>query len=455
MDRTTNILVVSDDFGLFEMIRGGGHSASRAVSFSRPDDDFVGTLKETGARIVLLDSPRPTEETVEFMKRIKKLDPLVDIIVGGEPLEEDQAAFLIKAGATDLILRPYNSVVLDEALRRIEEKRSLRKETFHLERKLDRKYNFQGMTSRNPTMLEVFGLIEGISRYFTTALIVGETGTGKEVAARAIHSLGPYKDKPFVICDCTSIPENLFESELFGYRKGAFTGADRDKRGLFEEAEGGIIFLDEIAEVPAAVQSKLLRVLESREFRPLGAQESRRVEVRVLAATNRDLDDMVSSGAFREDLFHRLNKVMIELPPLRERPEDITLLTRHFIQTFNDKFSKNVKGVSRDAQKVFLRYSWPGNIRELKNVIEGAAMLCRKDFLDIPDLPKYLREFVPASKNLPPAAVSRLSTLDDLEKEYITYLLKLTKGNLRKTAGILGISRTTLYNKIHKYAIPT
>lgn len=454
MDRTTNILVISDDFGLFEMIRGGGHSVSRTVSFSRPDDDFIGTLKETGARTVLLDSPRPVEGTVEFMKRIKKLDPLVNIIVGGEPLEEDQAAFLIKGGATDLIPRPYNSDALDEVLLRIEEKRSLRKETFHLERKLDRKYNFQGMTSRNPSMLEVFGLIEGIARYFTTALIVGETGTGKEVAARAIHTLGPYKDKPFVICDCTSIPENLFESELFGYRKGAFTGADRDKRGLFEEAEGGIIFLDEIAEIPAAVQSKLLRVLESREFRPLGAQESRRIEVRVLAATNRDLDNMVASGAFREDLFHRLNKVMIELPPLRERPEDITLLTRRFIQDFNAKFSKNIKGVSRDAQKVFLRYSWPGNIRELKNVIEGAAMLCRKDFLDIPDMPKYLRDFVPASKNLPPAAVSRLSTLDDLEKEYITYLLKLTKGNLRKTAGILGISRTTLYNKIHKYGIP-
>jgi transcriptional regulator with PAS, ATPase and Fis domain len=294
-------------------------------------------------------------------------------------------------------------------------------------------------------MLEIFGLIENIAKYFSSALITGETGTGKEVVARAIHGLSPHKDKPLVVCDCASIPENLFESELFGYRKGAFTGADRDKPGLFEEADGGIIFLDEIAEIPVAVQAKLLRVLENREFRALGAGESTTVEVRVLAATNRDLAERVRAGAFREDLFHRLNKVVIDLPPLRERLEDIPLLVRHFLQIANKSFGKGVRGVSREVQKLFLKYGWPGNVRELANVLESAAMLCKKDFIDVANLPKYLRDYVPPEGAIAFAGRGHLSSLDDLEKDYIAYLLKVTKGNLRQTAKILDISRTTLY----------
>jgi DNA-binding NtrC family response regulator len=387
------------------------------------------------------------------MKRIKKSDALVDVLVGGEPIGRDAVLDIVHAGATDFVPKPYERDILADILRRMSRKRELRRETLHLERKLERKYVFEGLISRNPTMLEIFSLIENITKYFSSVLITGETGTGKEVVARAIHGLSPHKDKPLVVCDCASIPENLFESELFGYRKGAFTGADRDKPGLFDEADGGTIFLDEIAEIPVAVQAKLLRVLENFEFRPLGANENTGVEVRVIAATNKDLAEMVRAGTFREDLFHRLNKVVIDLPPLRERPEDIPLLARHFLQGASRDFSKNVRGVSREVQKLFLKYGWPGNVRELANVLESAAMLCKKDFIDVANLPKYLRDYIPPQGAVAFAGQGRLSSLSDLEKEYIAYLLKVTKGNLRQTAKILSISRTTLYNKLAKYGI--
>jgi DNA-binding NtrC family response regulator len=453
MEAQTNLLIISDDFSLYESVKKSPMGVDVNVFFAQLEDEYVDIVRENGIRVVLVDSGDSLAAGLLAMKKIKRSDALVDVLVGGDPLGRESVLDVIHAGATDFVPRPYERDILRDILCRISRKRELRRETLHLEKKLERKYIFEGLVSRNPTMLEIFGLVENIAKYFSSALITGETGTGKEVVARAIHSLSPHKDKPLVVCDCAAIPENLFESELFGYKKGAFTGADRDKRGLFEEADGGIIFLDEIAEVPVTVQAKLLRVLESREFRPLGASESTSVEVRVLAATNKDLAGRVRAESFREDLFHRLNKVVIELPPLRERLEDIPLLVRHFLQIANRNFSKGVRGVSREVQKLFLKYDWPGNVRELANVLESAAMLCKKDFIDIANLPKYLRDYIPPEGALAFAGRGRLSSLDDLEKDYITYLLKVTKGNLRQTAKILAISRTTLYNKLAKYGI--
>jgi len=300
-------------------------------------------------------------------------------------------------------------------------------------------------------MLEVFSLIEKISKYFTSVLITGETGTGKEMVARAIHNLSQRQNKNLVICDCVSIPENLFESELFGYTKGAFTGADKDKRGLFEEAADGIIFLDEIGDIPLSIQAKLLRVLEYHQFRPLGSNIIKKVNLKVIAATSHNLRDAIKRGVFRDDLFHRLNKVEIYIPPLRERPEDIPLLVRYFLDHYNNKFSKNLNGISQEVQKLFLKYDWPGNVREIENVLESSSMLAKKEFIDINDLPKYLQDFQPSK--IPFIINENLSTLDELEKEYIIYLLKICRNNLRKTAKILNISRTTLYSKLKKYNI--
>jgi DNA-binding NtrC family response regulator len=453
MDAQTNLLIISDDFSLYETIKRASVTGDFNLYFSQTNDDYLAIVRGNGIRVALVDSGESIAGALVALKKLKKFDALIDVLIGGEPLDRDAILDVIHAGATDFIPRPYRNDILQEILGKISVKRELRRETFQLEKKLERKYAFQGLSSRNPYMLEIFGLIENIAKYFTSVLITGETGTGKEVVARAIHSLSPYRNKPLVICDCASIPENLFESELFGYKKGAFTGADKDKHGLFEEADGGIIFLDEIAEIPVAVQAKLLRVLESHQFRPLGANENTQVEVRVITATNRDLTEGVRSGAFREDLFHRLNKVVIELPPLRERLEDILLLVRHFLQGSNKRFSKDLKGVSREVQKLFLKYGWPGNIRELENVLESAAMLCKKDFIELANLPKYLRDYIPPQGAMAFVGREHLSSLDDLEKDYIAYLLKVTKRNLRQTAKILGISRTTLYNKLARYKI--
>ena len=453
MEAQTNLLIISDDFSLYEIVKKAPVAIDFNVFFSQTEDDYLAVVRENGIRVVLVDSGDSLAAGLLVMKKIKKSDALIDVLVGGEPVGQEAALDLIHAGATDFIPKPFERDILQDVLRRISRKRELRRETMHLEKKLERKYVFQGLISRNPYMLEIFGLIENIAKYFSSALVTGETGTGKEVVARALHGLSPYGGKPLVICDCASIPETLFESELFGYKKGAFTGADKDKRGMFEEADGGVIFLDEIAEIPVAVQAKLLRVLENHEFRPLGANETTAVEVRVLAATNRDLAEMVRAGTFREDLFHRLNKVTLDLPPLRERLEDIPLLVRHFLQGASRNFSKNVRGVSREVQKLFLKYGWPGNIRELANVLESAAMLCKKDFIDVANLPKYLRDYIPPQGAIAFAGRGHLSSLDDLEKDYIVYLLKVAKGNMRQTAKILGISRTTLYNKLAKYKI--
>jgi len=453
MEAQTNLLIISDDFSLYETVKKAPVAVDFNVFFSQTEDDYLAVVRENGIRVVLVDSGDSLAAGLLVMKKIKKSDALIDVLVGGEPVGQEAALDLIHAGATDFIPKPFERDILQDVLRRISRKRELRRETLHLEKKLERKYVFQGLISRNPYMLEIFGLIENIAKYFSSALVTGETGTGKEVVARALHGLSPYGGKPLVICDCASIPETLFESELFGYKKGAFTGADKDKRGMFEEADGGVIFLDEIAEIPVAVQAKLLRVLENHEFRPLGANETTAVEVRVLAATNRDLAEMVRAGTFREDLFHRLNKVTLDLPPLRERLEDIPLLVRHFLQGASRNFSKNVRGVSREVQKLFLKYGWPGNIRELANVLESAAMLCKKDFIDVANLPKYLRDYIPPQGAIAFAGRGHLSSLDDLEKDYIVYLLKVAKGNLRQTAKILGISRTTLYNKLAKYKL--
>ena len=307
------------------------------------------------------------------------------------------------------------------------------------------------MVGKNPQMLEVFSLIERVSKYPVSVLITGETGTGKEMVARAIHNLSPRRNKKFVICDCTSIPETLFESELFGYLKGAFTGADKSKDGLFKEADGGTIFLDEIAEIPISIQSKLLRVLEEHQFRPLGSTKNVKVDVRVICATSRDLRESIKKGMFREDLFHRINVVEIKLPPLRERKEDIPLLCNYFLEKFNEKFKKNVLGISQRAKKILLNYPWPGNVRELENTIERAVMLCEDKFIDLKDLPDSLRDYDYREEFLYPT-YSNL-TLDELERMYILSVLKKTNNNKQRAAKLLGLSRPALYRKLKKYNI--
>jgi len=302
-------------------------------------------------------------------------------------------------------------------------------------------------------MQDVYKAIGRVSSTEATVLIRGESGTGKELAARAVYSHSLRADKPFQVINCVAIPETLLESELFGFEKGAFTGAAHRRVGKIEQANGGTVFLDEIGDMPFGIQSKILRLLQERSIERLGGRETIKVDVRIIAATNRDLETALEQGRFREDLYYRLKVVTITLPPLRERLDDIPLLVDYFLRRYAAELDIDNPGITPEAVTLLNCHRWPGNVRELANVLESAAMLCKKDFIDVANLPKYLRDYIPPQGAVAFAGNGRLSSLSDLEKEYIAYLLKVTKGNLRQTAKILSISRTTLYNKLAKYGI--
>lgn len=448
-----NVLIVEDNPSLSGIIQAS-MIVSRIDTIDTPNiGAILGHIQVNDTHIVFFDYDTDQDKALALLHGLKHLDASVEVVFIGSPLGDLTVMELINHGLTEYMAKPVKPSTVLNLIKKVSDRKKLRQETFQLERRLAKKYFFQGIVGKNPYMLEIFSLIEKIARFFSTILITGETGTGKDMISQAIHAMSRTQNRTLVICDCVSIPDSLIESELFGYAKGAFTGADRDKKGLFAQADEGIIFLDEIGDIPHTFQAKLLRVIETREYRPLGTTDTRTANVRIIASTNRDLRECVRSGTFREDLFHRLNKVEIHLPPLREKPEDIPLLVGYFLDIFNEKFEKQIRGVSRRVQKLFLKYEWPGNIRELENVLERASMLCMKDFIDIEDLPGELQERFASKAHLPFLGRDQLTSLDDLERDYIQYLLDVTGHNLQKSAKILGISRTTLYNKLGKYGI--
>lgn len=447
------VLIVDEDLTSYDLAMQSPLIDDCDIYCSENIQEILSYLKQNETDIVILDIDRDHSQGLVYLQEIKKSDSLQEVILSGKSIPSEKVMEFLNSGATDFLDKPLQANTLHNIFIKIRDKKNLRQETFRLEKRLEKKYYYQGIVGKSPYMLEIFSLIEKIAKYFTSVLITGETGTGKEMIASAVHAISSSRPKKLVICDCVSIPDNLFESELFGYTRGAFTGADRTRKGLFEEAHNGIIFLDEIGEIPLPIQAKLLRVLEHHQYRPLGSNEIKKIDVKVIAATNRNLKDAVKNGSFREDLYHRLNKVEIHLPPLREKPEDIPLLVRYFLDVFNKRFSKNIKGISRQVQKLFIKYNWSGNIRELENVLERAVMLSSREFIDLEDLPKDLQTTFSSAKKIPFINKENLSTLEDLEKDYIIYLLEATGGNMRKTAKILDISRTTLYNKLAKYSI--
>lgn len=448
------LLLFIEDFSLYDLLMKSSIADNCEVFFLEKIGDASTSIKANNINVVIIDIDRNKGERYNLLKDLRKFDRLLNVIITGQPLMANDVIEFINHGAVGYLEKPAKLEEIEKIFEKITEKSKLRQETYQLEKKLEKKYYFEGMVGKSPHMYEIFSIMETIAPYFSMILITGETGTGKELVAKAIHNLSPFNEKELVVCDTASIPENLVESELFGYKRGAFTGADRDKPGLFEEAHGGIIFLDEIGEIPLTTQSKLLRVLENGQFRPLGSNQYIKVNIRVIAATNRDLREHVKNGKFRQDLYHRLNRVEIHLPPLRERREDISLLIRHLLNIMSVKLDKRVSGVSRDVQKLLLRYDWPGNIRELENVLERASLLTKKTFIDLVDLPKDLLDYSKLKLKMPFFSQKDFATLDEMEKEYISFLLKKTENNLRKTSIILNISRTTLYNKLKKYNIP-
>jgi DNA-binding NtrC family response regulator len=414
-------------------------------------------LVENNYSIVITDMKMPHVGGMELIEEVRKRGLAVTVIVTTAFGVIDEAVQAMRLGAYDFLTKPYDvnrlRLVVDRALR----ERKLQDEVVYLREQLESRFSFHNILSKNPAMHAIFELINNVADTTTTVLIEGETGTGKEQVARAIHQTSQVRSGPMIAVNCAALPENLLESELFGHEKGAFTSAVGQRRGRFELADGGTIFLDEVGDIPAAMQAKLLRVLQERRFERVGGTESLEVDVRVIAATNRSLLKLVKQKTFREDLFYRLNVVKIDLPPLRERSEDIPLLATHFAV----KYARNgdlPKPVSPEAMELLLRYRWPGNIRELENAIERACVTSREPQILPQDLPPELTDAnaprTPLSIDLErPLPDILRNACADIEREYLKKALRKTHGNIGRCAKICGLSRRSISAKIGEYQI--
>jgi DNA-binding NtrC family response regulator len=386
---------------------------------------------------------------IETMMEIRKLQPEASIIIVTAYATVDTAITAMKEGAQEYIVKPCNPEEISLLVNRIIKVKNLQRENVILRKKLSRQYSFQDMIGKSPKVLEVFQLVRDVASLRSTVLIQGESGTGKELMARAIHFSGDRAQKPFVGVSCAALAESLLESELFGHEKGSFTGATGQKKGKFEMADGGTLFLDEIGEISPKIQIALLRVLQERTFYRVGGNEEVRVDVRVIAATNRDLERAVQEGRFRDDLYYRLNVITLKIPPLRERREDIPLLAGSIVERIARELGKDVGGISEAALAVLMNNEWPGNVRELENAIERAIVVCRGSMLTEEDF-AFLRRPVPS----PAASQGKRLTLDEIENQAIVQMLQETHGNIKEAAAILGVDRSTLYDRIKRYGLP-
>jgi DNA-binding NtrC family response regulator len=384
------------------------------------------------------------EGSASMLPSIKLADPRVEIILIGNNVEDEMEA--IKEGAWAHFTTPLDLDRLKATIDDIADMFELRSETAKLEEQLDSKYTFAGIVARNPKMLEICSFIRRIAPYFKIVSIMGETGTGKEVVARALHALSAKPRDPLLVCNCGGFVENLIESELFGHKQGSFTGAIRDKVGLFEAAGEGALFLDEIGELPMSFQPHLLRVLQNGEFRPIGSHQTLHAKCRVIAATSKNLAQEVKGGKFREDLFYRVTPLVITVPPLRERRDDIPLLSRYFLNKSNAATGKRIVGISRGAQAALISHDWPGNVRELENVIEQAVILASESFIKLEHLPEYFRE---AARK----PVFTSTSLADVIRRHLSETLSECQGNKSEAARRLGLSRRALLRWIEKYSI--
>jgi DNA-binding NtrC family response regulator len=385
---------------------------------------------------------------LDLLEEANKVAPLTPVIIITAFGTIESAIKAMKMGAYDYITKPFKMDELILAVRKALENRFLKKEVVRLRKEVESRYDFHQLVGKSPLMQKIYDLIEKISHSVSNVLISGESGTGKELVAKAVHYNGLRKEGPFIAVNCAAIPETLLESELFGYKKGAFTDARSDKRGLLFEANEGTLFLDEITEMPTTLQAKLLRVIEERKVRPLGDTTSYPIDVRIISTTNRDIGKQIREGRFREDLYYRLKVIDIELPPLRDRKEDIPLIIQHFITKFNKNLKKNVSGISEQALKLLFNYAWPGNVRELENIIERAITLTQGEVISLEDLPTPMAH--EEDKDSTGKALREKYTVDQLEKEYIKKVLIEAGGNKSKAAQILGLNRKTLYRKLQE-----
>jgi DNA-binding NtrC family response regulator len=406
--------------------------------------------------LILLDIMLPGMDGLEILKRVKQIDNNLPVIILSAQGSVEVAVDSLKFGAFDYFPKPIDIPKLEPSIKNAIKSYDLTKELESLKENVKKEYSFNNIISADGKMQDVFRLVSKVLDNDITVLIYGESGTGKELIARAIHYNGRRKDKPFIVVNCASIPRELLESELFGHEKGSFTGAHQRKLGKFELASGGTLFLDEVGELEMLLQAKLLRVIQEKEFERVGGIELIKTDVRIISATNRDLKQAVEKKEFREDLFYRLNSFPIIIPPLRQRKGDILVLAQHFLEGFNRKLNKNIKGFSKKAYKLIYDYNWPGNIREMENTIERCLIISDKDIIDVDDMPAHIRVSEPSlnsDNNVSLFSDDNIIPFERLKEESIRHALKVTNGNIVEAAKKLQLGRATIYRLMEKYKI--
>ncbi len=453
MDRQIRILAIDDEETMLRIIsRSLEHEHCVVETFSNATDAIIRLKNGDPVDIVITDLMLPDADGFRIVEEARDVDRNILVIVITAYSSVETAVKAIKSGAYDFIPKPIDPEHIALVVRRAAETRSLKLENIGLKRQLKGLPDAGEIIGSSHAMRQVFSMIEKVKDTDGTVLLIGESGVGKELVARAIHYGSRRSQRSFIAINCGALPDDLLESELFGYEKGAFTGAVNRKTGLFETADGGTVFLDEVSSISPMMQVKLLRFLQERTFMRLGGKETIGVDVRIIAATNEYLKDAVDRGAFRKDLYYRLNVIPIEIPPLRERKEDIPLLNKHFIRKFSFKMEKKISGINEDAEELLKRYKWEGNVRELENVIERAITITDDDVISAEDLPAEIKtesEQLPVSAAVYPTNL----TLFDMERLHIADVLKSVNGNKSKAARILGIDYSTLLRKLKSTGI--
>lgn len=452
------ILVADDEQSMREFLDIMLKKEGYKVSLASNGEEVVKLIDNDLFDLVLLDIRMPKLDGISALKKIKAITPETIVIMITAYASADTAIKAMKEGAYDYITKPFKVEEIKLIIKNALEKINLQKENFLLKQVVRDRYHFGNIIGQSPKMVALYDLLEKVSPTKTNILIAGESGTGKELVAKAIHYNSPRKEKPFVTLNCGAIPEALIESELFGHMKGAFTDAIATKKGLFEVADEGTIFLDEISELPLLMQVKLLRVLQDKEFKRVGGTEDIRVDVRIISATNKDLEGAVKEKLFREDLFYRLNVIQIKLPPLRERKEDIPILANHFLKKYSEELNKNISKISPETIQILLHYEYPGNVRELQNIIERAVALEGSQELTAVNLNSYLSEQPLLKKGsmdieIPNEGIDLEKMVEDLERTLLLKALDKTKGIKKKAAELLHINFRSMRYRLEKYGL--
>jgi len=443
MNKKTDVLVVDDEDIVRESLRDWLSDVGYKVDVADSGEEALRIIRQKKNKIMLADLVMPGMDGIELMKKAREIVPSISTVIITAHGSIQTAITAIREGAYDYIEKPFCPEKVEHLVKNLVEHHDLIEKNISLRQRIKDRYHFEGITAKSPKMLKIIELVKTVAPTSATVLITGETGAGKEVVARAIHHQSQRRNKPFIATSCAALPESLLESELFGHEKGSFTGAIERKKGKFEAGDKGTLFLDEIGEINANTQIHLLRALEEKKITRVGSNEEIDVDARVITATNRDLKTLVKQGQFREDLYYRLKVVTINLPPLKERKEDILPLAEHFLKKYVEENNKDDNIFSPEVIKFMLHYSWPGNVRELENMIEHGVILSKNNVITMAELPQDIIHPTPAEEK----------TIEAVTRNHILNVLEETKGNISKAAEILGVRRMTLYNKLKKYNV--